>query len=216
MSLASRSTDLLIGLIATVVLAGGSATGLLPFSTTEVAGFLTGGASVWLLVREHVWNWPVGIVNSGLYFVIFLEARLFADSALQLGFVVLGFAGWWMWLRGARGSALRIGRVGPAESLALAVATAAATVGLDAYLVSVHDSAPFLDSLTTSLSLAATYLQARKLIETWLVWIAADLIYVPLYVWKHLALTGLLYVVFLAMCVRGLVGWRRALEGARA
>lgn len=212
MSLASRSNDLLIGLLATVLLSAGSASGMFPFSATEVAGFVTGGAAVWLVVREHVWNWPVGIVNSGLYFVIFLDARLFADSALQLAFIVLGLAGWWMWIRGFGSRTRPIGRVGRGEGLALAAATAAATVALDAYLVSVADSAPFLDALTTCLSLAATYLQARKLIETWVVWIGADLIYVPLYVWKHLALTGALYVIFLAMCIRGLIAWRRTLS----
>ena len=86
----SRNRDVALCVIASLALAVPSFVGLLPFSTIEVAGFVTGGICVWLLVRENVWNWPVGIANSALYFVVFLQARLFADSALQLAFVALG------------------------------------------------------------------------------------------------------------------------------
>jgi nicotinamide mononucleotide transporter len=204
-----RNRDAALGAAATLALSIPSFVGLLPFSAVEVAGFVTGGICVWLLVRESVWNWPVGIANSGLYFVVFLQARLFADSALQLGFVALGAAGWWYWLCGGSARSRRaIGRVRLPEAVAVAAATALCTFVLADYLRSVGDAAPALDSLTTCLSLAATYLQARKLIENWIVWIGADLIYIPLYAWKRLPLTAGLYVLFLAMCIRGFMAWR--------
>jgi nicotinamide mononucleotide transporter len=179
MNLASlRNPDVVVGSAATLALSIPSFVGLLPFSTIEVAGFVTGGICVWLLVRENVWNWPVGIANSGLYFVVFLQARLFADGALQLAFVALGAGGWWYWLRGGSARSDRaIGRITTAEAVSV-----------------------------------AAYLQARKLIENWLVWIAADLIYIPLYAWKHLPLTAVLYVLFLVMCVRGLFAWRSSIQ----
>jgi nicotinamide mononucleotide transporter len=208
-----RNRDLVLGFAATLGLSIPSFVGLLPFSTIEVAGFVTGGICVWLLVRENVWNWPVGIANSGLYFVVFLQARLFADSALQLAFIVLGAGGWWYWLCGGSARSRRaIGQVTMAEALAVAAVTALCAFLLTQYLQSVRDAAPAFDSLTTCLSLAATYLQARKFIENWLVWIAADLIYIPLYAWKHLPLTAGLYVLFLVMCIRGLLAWRNSIQ----
>jgi NadR type nicotinamide-nucleotide adenylyltransferase len=135
--------------------------------------------------------------------------------ALQFGYVALSVAGWWYWLHGDQGKPRRIGRVGVREAVTVAVFTAAATVAMTIYLRAIGDSAPFLVALTTALSISAVYLMARKLLENWFVWIAADLIYIPLYTWKELPLTAILYAVFLAMCIRGVFAWRAAMRPYR-
>jgi len=191
-----------------------AAAGVIPATLLESVGFATGAVSVWLVVRESIWTWPIGIANNVVFIVIFLEARLYADMALQFVYVAMSIGGWWYWLNGGRAGRRRIGRVGLPEAGAVAVIAVLATYALTIYLRSVDDSAPFLDALTTSLSLAAMYLMARKLLENWFVWIAADLVYIPLYVWKELPLTAVLYGVFLAMCVRGFIVWRRPFRHA--
>lgn len=67
-------------------------------SVAESLGFVTGAACVWLTVASRVSNFPVGIANSAFFLVLFLSARLYADSGLQVVYIVLGFAGWWQWL----------------------------------------------------------------------------------------------------------------------
>ena len=69
--------------------------------------------------------------------------------------------------------------------------------------------APFTDAAVTSLSLAATWGQAKKVLESWWIWILVDLISVPLFVYRGLYPTAALYAVFLVLCVFGLRAWSR-------
>lgn len=188
-----------------------------PTTWAEVLGFGTGVLNVWLLVRQNVANWAVGILNVLLLMVVFATYGLYADASLQVVYVALGLLGWWRWQRGGeRGGRLEVSRTTRAEWTVLAVAGVAATAGLWLLLDRVTDSTvPLADALTTVLSLVATYLQTRKKVESWWIWIVADLIYIPLYLYKDLWLTGALYVVFLGLCVAGLLAWHNALR-ARA
>jgi nicotinamide mononucleotide transporter len=183
-----------------------------PTTWAEVLGFATGLVNVGLLVRQHILNWPLGILNVLLLMVVFWSAGLYADAGLQIVYVVLGLYGWWAWLYGgARRSRLVVRTTTRAEWLAQAVAGVLLTAGLWLFLDRLTASTvPLADAVTTALSLLATYGQTRKLVENWWLWIAADLIYIPLYGYKDLWLTAILYVAFLALCILGLRSWRRA------
>ncbi|GAA3440968.1 nicotinamide riboside transporter PnuC [Planomonospora venezuelensis] len=184
-----------------------------PTSWAELLGFATGILTVWLVARQNIWNWPIGVVNVTLLGLVFLAVGLYADSALQIVYVVLGLYGWWQWRYGGAGrTRLTVRATGRAEWAVLAGAGAAAAAALTLALTAWTDSTvPFWDALTTALSLMATYGQTRKLVESWWLWIAADLVYIPLYAYKGLYLTSALYVVFLVLCVSGLLAWRREL-----
>lgn len=163
-------------------------------SVAELLGFVTGAASVWLTVLARISNFAVGIANSAFFLVLFLSARLFADSGLQIVYIVLGFAGWWQWLHGGQHRAMLTMARSGWQLLAACGA------------------------FTTAISLAAQFLLNCKRIENWAFWIGADVIYIPLYVVKRLDLTAIVYVLFLAMCFAGAAAWRRALrsDGAPA
>lgn len=179
----------------------------------EVFGFVTGALNVWLLARQKIWNWPVGIANNLAYLILFATTGLYGDAGLQVVYIVLGIYGWQLWLRGTGAKALRVSRT-PARLWAiLAVATVGAALILRWFLARFTDSTvPSWDGATTALSLAATYGQCKKLLESWWLWILADLIYIPLYIYKGLRLTSLLYFVFLLLCIFGLRSWLRELS----
>jgi nicotinamide mononucleotide transporter len=184
-------------------------------SVAELLGFVTGAASVWLTVLARVSNFPVGIANSAFFLVLFLSARLFADTGLQVVYIVLGFAGWWQWLHsGPARSRLTVARSRWSLLAGCVLFVVLATWGLTILLDAVHDIAPFWDALTTAISLAAQFLLNWKRIENWAFWIAADAVYIPLYVVKRLDLTAVVYVLFLAMCIAGVRAWRHALRAA--
>lgn len=180
-----------------------------PASWAELLGFATGLLSVWLVVRQHVTNWPVGIVNVLLLMVAFWTSGLYADALLQIVYVVLGLYGWWQWTLGGVDRSVVVRRTTVGEWVGLAIAAVVATAVMWWLLSTVmRSTVPLADAVTTSLSLAATYGQCKKLVESWWLWIAADVIYVPLYAYKGLYLTTVLYCVFLALCVLGLAAWR--------
>lgn len=184
----------------------------------EVLGFGTGLVTVWLVVRQHIANWPIGILNVLLLMLVFWTAGLYADAGLQIVYVVLGFYGWWSWrFGGVDRTRLGVHRTTAAEWVGLAVAGVVLTGGLYSFLTTFTSSTvPLADAATTALSLLATYGQSRKLVESWWLWIAADLIYIPLYGYKDLWLTSILYVAFLILCVFGLRAWRAAYRADRA
>jgi nicotinamide mononucleotide transporter len=180
-------------------------------SWPELAAVATGALCVYLVVRQHIANFPVGIANNVFYFSVFWQVGLYADAGLQVVYVFLASYGWWWWLRGGPGrTVLTVSRTPHGEGIVLTLIGITSTVALVALLSTTTDSTvPFWDALTTVLSLQATYLLSRKRFENWLVWITADILYIGLYAYKELYLTSVLYVGFLALCVLGLRRWRR-------
>jgi nicotinamide mononucleotide transporter len=163
------------------------------------------------VVEQNIWNFPIGIANNIFFIVLFLSARLYGDMALQVVYIVLGLIGWWQWLHGGvNRTELQVNPASTQELLMLLFVGAVATAGMREYFIMINDSAPFLDALTTALSLIAQYLLNNKRIENWFVWIAADIIYVGLYVQKGLYLTAVLYALFIGLCITGYISWRKA------
>lgn len=202
-----------IALLASILLGVAAYFNKLPFGFTETLGFVTGAWCVWLTVKENVWNWPIGIANSAFFLILFWQSSLFADATLQIIYITLGFLGWYWWLRGGKNKTeLPISRTPRKEWIWIAVLFALGTWLEWTILVRAHDAAPFLDALTTAMSLVAQYLLTKKRFENWYVWMSVDVIYVYLYANKHLYLTAILYAIFFAMCVRGFIEWKRTLE----
>jgi nicotinamide mononucleotide transporter len=183
---------------------------------TETLGFVTGALCVYLVVKENVWNFPVGIANNVFLLVLFAQARIYGDAALQIVYVALGVHGWHSWLYGGRrGDELRIAHASLKIMAVLAIGIASVTVVLGFFLRSIGGAAPALDSFTTVVSLTAQYLLNRKLIETWALWIVADIAYIYLYLTRGLQLTAVLYAIFLGLCVLGWWSWQKRLDANR-
>lgn len=187
--------------------------GRVPLDFTEACGFVTGAACVWLVTRGNIWNWPIGLANNLFFAVLFWRARLFADMGLQGVYLVLGVWGWWYWLRGGDDhTKLKVTRAPGWEWVGIVLFVGLGTWGMREILILVNGAAPLWDSLTTVLCLAAQYLLGRKRLENWWLWIAADLIYVPLYFHRDLPLTALLYAGFIVLCITGLSRWGKSLH----
>lgn len=188
-------------------------TGFLARNWQELAGFLTGALCVWLLIRQNIWNWPIGIANNIVYVIVFYKSGLYADSGLQFVYMAIAFYGWWNWLHGGvNRSELKVERASAAGLLGYSGMAAAITALLYWILRHTPSTVPFADGLTTALFLTAQFMMSRKLVENWWFWIIGDVLVIGLYVYKHLYLTTGLYLVFLAMSIAGLLEWQRVVR----
>jgi nicotinamide mononucleotide transporter len=181
-------------------------------SWAELFGFVTGIACVALAVAQRIETFPVGIANNVFFVILFADARLYADAGLQIVYIALGVMGWWIWTnhlkRDSPSLGLAVRRAGPRLLVGIALGVGGATLILIPVLRAAHGVAPGWDALTTSMSLGAQVLLNLKRLETWFVWIAVDIIYVPLYFSRDLNLTALVYIVFLVLCIQGYRQWR--------
>jgi nicotinamide mononucleotide transporter len=182
-------------------------------SPLEVVAMLTGIAGVWLTVKKNIWCFPVGIINVSLYAWLFYSpsVKLYADALLQCIYILLLFYGWFTWTKKSADFFVR--KIDVNTRWKISAITISAGVMLALFLqINTDASLPWLDSFLTCFSLAAQWMIARKYIENWILWIIADIIYIPVYIQKELPLTAILYSIFLFLAVKGYLEWRRQLQ----
>ncbi|MBM3114935.1 nicotinamide riboside transporter PnuC [Jeongeupia naejangsanensis] len=181
----------------------------MPLSVGDLAGFATGLVCVWLTTRSHIGNFPVGIVNCVILGLVFVELRLFSDAGLQVIFIIMSLIGWRAWLRhDGNAASLPVFRSNGREWLLLALAASLVTLLLRQLMLWAKGSAPLLDALITAMSLCAQWLLNQRRRDSWLWWIAVDVVSIPLYLSRGLPLIAVLYTVFLLLCIRGWFAWR--------
>ncbi len=180
---------------------------------TELVAAATGILCVYWVTKQNVWSWPVGIVNNAFLCVVFWTSKLYADSTLQVIFAFMGFYGWYSWVYGKKDQAeLPVRKTSKVEVMVL-VPVGIAGIALTWFILSktTDSPVPFWDAAITVISLLASYGQAKKLLESWYIWIAVDVISVPVYLSRELYPTAGLYVVFGVLCIFGLRNWKKSL-----
>jgi len=195
--------DSLRPLLAPAFVAWGS-----PVTWLEIAAFVLALGMVVLNIRVNPLAWPLAILSSLLYGLLFWDSRLYGDASLQVFFAIVAGWGWWQWLCGtdAQGRSLTVRRLPRRGAWQLALLTLAAWPLLGLFLRRFTDTdVPWWDAFPTAGSVAGQWLLGRKYIENWPVWIAVNLVGIGLFAYKGLWLTVLLYAVLTAMAT---VGWR--------
>ena len=177
-----------------------------------IAAFL-GLITVVLVVRRSIWNYPFALAMVALYFFEFLNEKLYSDALLQIFFFTINLYGWWVWHRAPEvDHGVAVEGMGNRARLNWLGGTVVASVMCGWLMATRTDAAaPFVDAAVAGSSVAAQWLQSLRRVESWMLWIAADLIAVPLYWWKGLYPTAILYLVFLGLAVAGLLSWKRTL-----
>ena len=71
-------------------------------------------------------------------------------------------------------------------------------------------AAPRWDAAVAALSVTAQFLMSRRHLQSWLLWIAVDVLAIGLFYTRDLVPTSALYAVFLGLAVAGYIQWRSA------
>lgn len=183
-----------------------------PASWLELIALVLSLVMVALNMRVNPLAWPLAIVSSLLYFLVFWDSRLYGEASLQIFFAVVALWGWWQWLRGTLddGTALRVRALPRRALMGCLAALALAWPALALFLRRYTDSdVPWFDALPTAGSLVAQWLLGRQYVENWPAWLLVNVVSVGLFAVKGLWLTVLLYAVFVVLSAIGWRAWRR-------
>lgn len=186
-------------------------------SALEIIGFITGVLGVWLTIRRKILCFPIGIINVLIYAYLFQSenVRLYADALLQIIYLILLIYGWMVWNR-SKNEKEEIRTVFILLAKKLVIIGVLSTIALGVFLSHyTNASLPYLDAILTIISLIAQWMIAKKMIENWLLWIVVNTIYIPLYVYKGLTFTSILYLLFLILAINGWYNWRKVKSNER-
>lgn len=186
-------------------------------NATELLGAILGILYIFFSIRQNILTWPTGLFTSVLYVIVFFNAKLYADMVLQGYYVVISIYGWYYWLKGKTKTKkhLPVRIASPLLRLKLASATIVLYALILYLLINYTDSdVPYMDSMTTALSIVATWMLARKYIGHWLIWIFVDAVSAGLYIYKGLWPTVILFAVYTVLAYSGYTEWKKDLQPA--
>lgn len=179
----------------------------------EIFATLAGLIYVIFLIRENIICWPFGIVGSLLSIYLFIDGKLYSEAFLYFYYVLMGAWGWIRWSRRSAMSANPIVRYAPPTHALIILVSSLGAVALGSFFSAYTDAQrPYIDAFTTAFSFAATYMEVKKVLETWIYWIVLNLASIWLYMDRSLDIYAALICVYAVLSVWGLVQWSRAYQ----
>lgn len=187
----------------------------------EAIAVIAGIWSVWLARREHIWLYPIGLINTVLYTYISLKGQLFGEASVNVYYTIVSIWGWWLWNKKKEGKPeLPVTFSTRKEWLHQLLFCAGFYVVLFASLTFLKkyfapDAIPWADAFAASTAYTGMWLMARKKVESWYWWLATDIASIPLYFVKGYAFSSVQFIVFTLLAVAGLLMWHRKAQHQR-
>lgn len=166
--------------------------------------------NIYLVAREHILNFLFGSIAVVLYFIIFLNAKLYADMCLQLVFFALQFYTCYQWLSGRKISSPPIRLFSPIL-LTYSALFAVVLFAMVVFILSRYTDSTtiYMDAAITVLSLVAQWMMSKKWLAHWWLWMIVDLLSIQVYLLKGLYSTSILYAVLFLLCIYGYFNWQK-------
>ena len=168
---------------------------------------------VWLTVKRHVMSWPIGLFAVSFYMLVFWQTKLYSDFGLQFIFFAQGIYGAFNWFKNREDQVhTKVETLSFIERI-FWLFTGAFSWLLLAFIMDYFTDAsvPWIDSFVAVFSLIANWILAKRKIESWVIWIGVDLIYINLFLFKELYWSAGLYAILLLLAIKGLKDWKKCL-----
>lgn len=179
------------------------------------AGFIFGLLCVILLVRQNIWTWAMGIIYVLISFVIFWQAKLYADFILHIFFLALNIYGWYYWVKGHPRDKEEVPVTNASfKQIGTILLVSIGGIVLCGWLLENYTDAalPYWDSATSILSLAGMWLTAKKKIENWHIWLLVDVLATGIYFYKEIYFYFILYLIYIGLAVAGYLAWKKTMQ----
>jgi nicotinamide mononucleotide transporter len=179
----------------------------------EWAGAVTGVYCVYLAAKQNIWNWPVAIISVFAYTIVFYRSQLYGDAGLQIYFLGTSVYGWYFWIKKKERHEKPVTSLTTPEYVWVSAAAIILSLLLGLFLKKfTPTNVPYIDGFCTAVSFIAQILMTRKILQNWALWILVNICYVPLYIYKNLYVTAILYLILLVLAWIGHVDWKREYE----
>ena len=181
-------------------------------SPLELLAVLLAVGYLLLAIRQNIWCWFFAAFSTAIFVYLFLQAKLYMESLLNIFYFAMALYGWTIWYFGRVGNAELPVSVWSRSIHAVALVVIAAISLTTGHLLDRFTDAafPYVDSLTTWGAVWATFLVARKVLENWWYWLVIDVVSVFIYWARDLQLTSLLFVIYVMLVPIGLLNWTRS------
>lgn len=182
----------------------------------EIIGTVFSILFLYLLINKNKYCWPFGIISSILSIYLFVTVKLYSEASLYGFYVIFGFYGWWNWNKNAAKNLtkeIQISEIRKAPLLIYVIAAGLLSGAIGYFWENYSDADfPYIDATTTSFALLATWLEAKRIFQTWYFWILLNAGSIVLYFVKELPIYALLMLIYSAMSIWGWWVWRKDLR----
>ena len=169
-----------------------------------------------LAIKQSLWCWPAAFISTLIYSILFFDASLLMDSALNIFYLIMAVYGWYSWKYGNvknQNVELEISTYGLTKNIQIILALIVLSLGLG-YIMANYTSADFayLDTFTTVFEIFTTYTLTKKVLENWLYWIVIDSVSIYIYVNKGFYLTAVLFALYNILAFVAYNNWKKEYE----
>lgn len=164
--------------------------------------------SVFLTAKKNKLCWLVGILGIIGYSILFYQKSEWSNFSLQFIFLIQSIWGWVKWNEPEK----EITSLNKESLFSLFIVSIFGFFTFDLITTEFYGNFTILDSVTSVLSLVAMVLLGFRKLESWLIWMVADIIYIYFFFINSLYLSSGLYFIFLILSIYGYINWKKQLK----